>query len=379
MLPSLRTSTAAALTLSTIDEASFARLPLFRNANGGLAHSRPDGSDWTPADWMQALVGELGEYANVRKKYQRGDLTAEQFAKEAAKELADVQLYLVLLARRALDVPGRAHPRGVDLSQAVVDKFNEVSRRFDCPLRLTPQGWHNGGDDCTPEAGSAPYSRVTYLSHLPAPGRPRKGHLDEAVFAQVWFEANNPSWLEDARHGLTDHSTPMQAIERELPFFVTQEHATLAATLITWLGTNCGRAMLEQAERFALPTSGMTPRDAYVAAFAVENVRSRGVNSGLTLLDFLVSACQGAERPAYGYVTAEHQEVAEQVMAWLGWRGRASIVACAKNKVKEIHALHPGSWKNSADTSVANTADMLRSVGLGTDVVAAPTGVVTEG
>ena len=124
------------LSFKTLREANRLRLPQFKNKHGGAAHSRDDGSDWSPAQWLQALVGELGEFANIRKKYERGDLTFEQYEIEAKKELADVQTYLDLLALRALDPASRdieamgwTHPTGVDLGRATLEKFNEVSQR----------------------------------------------------------------------------------------------------------------------------------------------------------------------------------------------------------------------------------------------------------
>lgn len=131
------------LTFNTLRAANIARLPQFKNRKGELAHSQPDGSDWTPAQWLQAVMGELGEYANIRKKFERGDFTFEEYAAAAAKELADVQTYLDILARRCLDrvvaddvvVDGvkcsyvEAHHSGVDLGIATMAKFNEVSDR----------------------------------------------------------------------------------------------------------------------------------------------------------------------------------------------------------------------------------------------------------
>lgn len=118
------------LTLNRLREANKARLPQFRDRHGRLAHSKADGSDWTPAQWLQAVIGELGEYANIRKKYERGDLTADEYTMLAAKELADVQIYFDILAFRALDSPdGVAHPNGISLADSVVSKFNEVSER----------------------------------------------------------------------------------------------------------------------------------------------------------------------------------------------------------------------------------------------------------
>jgi NTP pyrophosphatase (non-canonical NTP hydrolase) len=128
------------LTFAALREANALRLPQFKNPHGDLAHSVPDGSDWSPAEWLQAVTGELGEYANFRKKFQRGDITLEQFAVHAAKELADVQIYLDILARRCLDKPGCPHPTGVDLGAATREKFNEVSHRVDADVFIDSLG-----------------------------------------------------------------------------------------------------------------------------------------------------------------------------------------------------------------------------------------------
>ena len=143
-----------ALSFATLRCANTERLPQFRNKLGGLAHSQPDGSDWTPAQWLQAVVGELGEYANIRKKFERGDIGLDEYAELAAKELADVQTYLDILARRCLDIPGTPHPEGVDLGAATVAKFNEVSERVGSSIRIAPlihqDFWWDTSDGITP-------------------------------------------------------------------------------------------------------------------------------------------------------------------------------------------------------------------------------------
>lgn len=108
------------LTFEALREANRRRLPLFRNCHGLVAHSEADGSDWSPAQWLQAVVGELGEYANKRKKFERGDLTSTEFHACAQEELADVVIYLDILAKQL----------GVDLGEAVVEKFNRKSREI---------------------------------------------------------------------------------------------------------------------------------------------------------------------------------------------------------------------------------------------------------
>lgn len=128
------------LSFDTLRVANKIRLPQFKNKHGAPAHSKPDGSDWSPAQWLQAVVGELGEYANIRKKFERGDLSFEEFRVLAGKELADVQTYLDLLALRCLDVNDYADPEGIDLGDATIAKFNEVSMRVDCDVWISNDG-----------------------------------------------------------------------------------------------------------------------------------------------------------------------------------------------------------------------------------------------
>lgn len=113
------------LSLEQLQAKSVARSKIFKNKSGAVI----DTSNWTPAEWLEALVGELGEYANFRKKFRRGDLSEQDFHIEACKELADVQIYLALLADSV----------GVDLGRATVAKFNEVSERIGCYIKLYPE------------------------------------------------------------------------------------------------------------------------------------------------------------------------------------------------------------------------------------------------
>lgn len=118
-IPEIKTKPMNSLSFKTLTEANNKRLPLFKNSKGLPAHSTPDGSDWSHAEWLQAVIGELGEYANIMKKVQRGDLTMEEAKPSIEKELADVMTYFAILAQQL----------NVDLGQAVEDKFNEVSKR----------------------------------------------------------------------------------------------------------------------------------------------------------------------------------------------------------------------------------------------------------
>lgn len=118
------------LTFNALRVANVQRLPTFKNSKGEQAHAKDDGTDWNPAQWLQAVVGELGEYANFRKKFERGDITQQEFLRVAAKELADVVTYLDLLAYQI----------GVDLGAATLEKFNEVSTRVGSPIQIASDG-----------------------------------------------------------------------------------------------------------------------------------------------------------------------------------------------------------------------------------------------
>lgn len=72
--------------------------------------------EWSPTDWGCAIAGEVGEACNHLKKLRRGECIP---IKAIADELADAVIYIDLLASRL----------GIDLGAAIVDKFNEVSRR----------------------------------------------------------------------------------------------------------------------------------------------------------------------------------------------------------------------------------------------------------
>ena len=123
---SIAAATVGYLTFQELRNANMKRLPQFKNKHGKLAHSEPDGSDWSPAQWLQAVIGELGEYANLRKKFERGDVDYVTFTAEARKELADVVTYLDILAFQL----------GINLDEAVRAKFNEVSARVGCEVWL---------------------------------------------------------------------------------------------------------------------------------------------------------------------------------------------------------------------------------------------------
>lgn len=99
----------------------------------------PEGFDhkinsWDTSDWFLAVMGELGEAANVAKKLNRirdgvrgnGELTEAQLQAKLRQELADTVLYLDLLCA-SLDI---------SLADAIVDTFNDKSETIGSNIRL---------------------------------------------------------------------------------------------------------------------------------------------------------------------------------------------------------------------------------------------------
>lgn len=100
-------------------------------------------TDWSLSQWSNAVAGETGELCNIVKKVERGDFhkrpenandnpeynnayAAAQYREEIGKEAADIVIYLDLLCTR----------EGIDLGAEIVKKFNEVSDRVKCGVRI---------------------------------------------------------------------------------------------------------------------------------------------------------------------------------------------------------------------------------------------------
>lgn len=80
---------------------------------------------WSAPEWGCALAGEVGELCNILKKIHRGDYDAlgieikEKIKEDCKKEIGDIFAYLNLISIKL----------GINMEDAVIDKFNEVSDR----------------------------------------------------------------------------------------------------------------------------------------------------------------------------------------------------------------------------------------------------------
>jgi len=89
---------------------------------------------WSTSDWFLAVLGELGEAANIAKKLNRvrdgipgnGPITQNELQAKLRREIADAFIYLDLTAQSL----------GFHLSDAVIEVFNTKSAEIGYPKKL---------------------------------------------------------------------------------------------------------------------------------------------------------------------------------------------------------------------------------------------------
>jgi NTP pyrophosphatase (non-canonical NTP hydrolase) len=128
---------AAGLTFAHLNERNVARATRW--------HPGFPADGWNGADWSNAMCGEAGETANVVKKLRRIETghgavshagrkhDEDELRAALADELADVVIYADLLAAKY----------GINLGDAIVAKFNQVSESRGYPERLRAAHSHS--------------------------------------------------------------------------------------------------------------------------------------------------------------------------------------------------------------------------------------------
>lgn len=104
-------------------------LDQLRRVNGERAEEWTGGATSDPLFWAVELGGETGEILNEVKKLRREELgwPGSRTTKEnLSKELADGLICLDAVARHY----------GIDLREAVIQKFNETSDKVGLPHKL---------------------------------------------------------------------------------------------------------------------------------------------------------------------------------------------------------------------------------------------------
>lgn len=88
---------------------------------------------WSTSDWFLALLGELGEAANIAKKLNRvrdgipgNKQSKEELQDKLRQELGDSFVYLDLLSQSL----------GISIGEAAVEVFNAKSKELGCPIAV---------------------------------------------------------------------------------------------------------------------------------------------------------------------------------------------------------------------------------------------------
>lgn len=114
------------------------------------------------------------------------------------------------------------------------------------------------------------------LRHVPV-NLPRAGFPGERIYLELW------------REYLTGNRNAVQEIFSDLCGPLDQRGARVAASFMVWMGCNSGRSFTYEAERLAQRGAFLNRERAFVAAWAIENQRTYGVNGGAILTEAMLT------------------------------------------------------------------------------------------
>lgn len=145
---------------------------------------------------------------------------------------------------------------------------------------------------------------------------PRPGFEGECAFYQVWKATMTAPSTGRRWDGGDEH--PLDAVLINFHLQTTQRDVSILASMASWLGTNCGNSILHRAEH-ALSNVGP---ERYLMAWAAENARKHGINSGRRTIEAF------GDRGGCIEFTARDLEVCDSMMLWLPtFEGQAFLAA----------------------------------------------------
>ncbi|MFY4027173.1 hypothetical protein ACOTI1_24240 [Achromobacter xylosoxidans] len=114
------------------------------------------------------------------------------------------------------------------------------------------------------------------LRHIPV-NLPRAGFYGERIYLELW------------REYLRGNHDAISEIFGDLCQPLDQRGARVAASFMVWMGCNSGTSFTRHAERLAQSGAFRTRDRAFVAAWALENMRANGINSGVILTESMLT------------------------------------------------------------------------------------------
>lgn len=188
---------------------------------------------------------------------------------------------------------------------------------------------------------------------------PRKGFLGENVFYDNWVQM-----LTKDRDMSEPDNQQFADVLGSYGHKIDERAATVAATFISWLGTNVGFSYREEARKLAkaLPYK----HDAYLMAWAVHNLRQSSVSAGRRQLESCLSD-PSLDRHDHinraPILSSQDYEVVEHLVVWLGSdEGQDFLEKCeadiARNQHEQDFRKYLESTLNLAPGQVNRVLDM---------------------
>jgi len=149
---------------------------------------------------------------------------------------------------------------------------------------------------------------------------PRDGADGEQVFAELW-----KSYMDELPNGDDPPNARLGYILQDLYGIITQRHASIAASFVTWLGTNSGSCFLIEAERWAESLKKTDSRTmAFLGCWHATNTRLSFINSGVRTIEHILSPEENLTNGPLGWkvgrcpdISSDDLEVVDKVVVWL--------------------------------------------------------------
>ncbi|CAN7638770.1 hypothetical protein [Paraburkholderia terricola] len=202
-----------------------------------------------------------------------------------------------------------------------------------------------------------------WLLHRPITG-PRNGHIGEQVFCEKWLELQQRE-VEFREVDEPEHTTKLARIitNAQLPKFGERE-CSVAASWACYLGCNIGASVIHLGDRLK---DGAGDYRRFIAAWAIHNTRSIGVNGGYRAIEIMLApaACRNTDPLSYGGLkcapdlSLTDYEVIEHLWLWLGTdEGAAWLEDCQR----EIDRRQAAAWRAEREfDNATNTGETAKA------------------
>lgn len=189
-----------------------------------------------------------------------------------------------------------------------------------------------------------------WLLHRPIVG-PRNGHIGEQVFCEKWLELQQHE-VEFREVDEPEHTTKLARIiiNAQLPE-IGERECSVAASWACYLGCNIGASVIHLGDRLR---AGAGDYRRFVAAWAIHNTRSIGVNSGYRAIEIMLAPADHLNTDPFSYgglrrapdLSLTDHEVIEHLWLWLGSDEGAAWLADCQH---EIDRRQDAAWRAEHD------------------------------